>query len=95
MITSENVSDSEEAMLADLMEDQASADEGELSGDEGAARKCQSAEYLPAERSHSGDLGRGSKPTAQLLDPRGARLTPEQALQHIEALCSPIAKTNA
>ena len=95
MITSENVSDSEEAMLADLKEDQASPDEGELSGEEGEARKCQSAVYLAAERSHSGDLRQDHKPTAQLLDPRGARLTPEQALQHIEALCSPIAKTNA
>ena len=95
MITSENVSESEEAMLADLKEDAVSPDEGEASGDDAMARKCQSAVYLPAEKSHSGDLGQRKKPTEQLLDPRGTRLTPEQALQHIEALCSPLAKTNA
>jgi hypothetical protein len=102
MITSENVSDTEEAMLADLKEEAGSPEEQE-SGDEALARNCHSAVDLPAARSHSGDIGPGGKRTEQLLDARFARgertegsgMTPEQAFQRIEAICSPITHTDA
>lgn len=61
MITSENVSDSEEAGLADLKEEQLSPDED--SAEE--ARKCQSAALLRGNPSSSGDLP--TKRTEELL----------------------------
>lgn len=71
MITSENVSDSEEAALADLKEEQLSPDEDNLE----EARKCQSAANLLGNASSSGDLP--SKRTEELLGKsQAARLVP-------------------
>ena len=70
MITSQNVSDEEDAMLRDLKEEQGSREELEMSEGEVGARKCQSAVYLSSTRTHSGDLGSNKKRTEELLEPR-------------------------